>query len=109
MKKYFMLDASPSQPEESTFKHVNYEISGGKIIFTVVTRAGDYARIKVTTADNLGGSLGVATTYTVNADGDYVWTVKAAAPSETTSYAFDLRDSATGKYMKDYHLIDVVI
>ena len=56
---------------EETYKSVSYEIKNDKIIFTVVTKAGSFGRIKVTTADNPGGSLGVATTYTVNADGDY--------------------------------------
>ncbi|MBR5272518.1 MAG: leucine-rich repeat domain-containing protein [Clostridia bacterium] len=84
-------------------KSVSHEIGGGKIIFTVVTSPGAYNRIKVTTADNLSGSIGISSTYTVNADGNYVWVIKSSyVPSETTNYAFDLRSSETGKYLKDY-------
>ena len=39
--------------------------------------------------------------------GNYVWTIKATAPTSATTYAFDLRSSATGKYMKDYGYYDV--
>ena len=83
-------------------KSINHSIEGGKIIFTVVTYAGDYNRVKLTTPDNLGGSLAVASSYTVNADGDYVWTIKAAKPAETTEYVLDFRSSVTGRYLKDY-------
>ncbi|MBR5774587.1 MAG: leucine-rich repeat domain-containing protein [Clostridia bacterium] len=85
-------------------KSVSHTASNGKIIFTVTTKAGDYSRIKLTTSDNLGGSLAVASTYEVNADGDYVWTIKADVPKTATEYAFDLRSSATGKYLKEYSL-----
>ena len=83
-------------------KSISHSVEGGKIVFTVVTNAGDYNRVKLTTPDNLGGSLAVASSYTVNEDGDYVWTIKAAKPAETTEYAFDFRSSVTGKYLKDY-------
>ena len=86
---------------------VSHKISDGKVVFTVVTKPGDFNRIKVTTADNLGGSLGVSNSYTVNEDGNYVWTVKAAEPSKTTNYAFDLRSSTTGKYSKEYFYFEV--
>ena len=109
MKKYHTVSVSADSLQTSVVKSVNYEINSGKIIFTVVTKAGNYGRIKVTTADNLGGSLGVAVTYTINENGDYVWIVKANAPSDKTTYAFDLRDASTGKYMKKYYMLDVVI
>ncbi len=83
-------------------KSVNHNISNGKITFTVVTTPGNFNRVKVTTPDNLGGSLAVAGTYVVNADGDYVWTIKTNAPKVTTDYSFDIRNSATGKYTKEY-------
>lgn len=110
LKQYFTFEANPTTPESTTpVKSVDYTLSGDKLVFTVVTRAGDYSRIKVTTADNLGGSLKVAVDYTVNANGDYVWTMKISAPTETTSYAFDLRNAETGKYLKDYFIFDVVL
>ncbi|MBR5773795.1 MAG: leucine-rich repeat protein, partial [Clostridia bacterium] len=92
-----------SVTEIPVVKAISYTISNGKIFFTVITEPGNFARMKVTTADNLGGSLGVATTYTVNADGNYVWMLKAPEPTTDTTYAVDLRDAATGKYMKDYY------
>lgn len=98
LKEYYTLNVEVIP----TFKSISHQVTDGKIIFTVVTKAGDFSRIKVTTADNLKGSLGVASTYTINADGDYVWTVKATAPEETTQYAFDLRNAETGKYLKEY-------
>lgn len=83
-------------------KSIDHKVENGKIIFTLVTYAGDYNRVKLTTPDNLGGSLAVASTYTVNEDGDFVWTIKTTKPMETTEYAFDFRSSVTGKYLKDY-------
>ena len=105
-KEYCYTTVDVEQDETPTFINVTYTIDDDKIIFTVVTKAGDFNRIKVTTADNLGGSLGVASSYSVNADGNYVWTVKAAAPTANITYAFDLRTSAM-KYLKDYHTVDV--
>lgn len=83
-------------------KSISHSIEGGKIIFTVVTYAGDYSRVKLTTPDNLGGSLAVASSYTVDENGDYVWTIKTTKPVETTEYVLDFRSSVTGKYIKDY-------
>lgn len=83
-------------------KSVSHSVANNKITFTIVTSAGDFNRVKVTTPDNLGGSLAVASTYEINADGDYVWTVKTTAPKVTTEYSFDLRNSVTGKYTKEY-------
>ncbi|MBR5773597.1 MAG: leucine-rich repeat protein, partial [Clostridia bacterium] len=88
--------------KESIVKSVSYEIKKDKLVFTVITNPGDYNRIKLTLADNLKGSLAVGS-YTVNSDGDYVWTVKTDVPTEDTSYAFDLRSSESGKYIKDYY------
>lgn len=83
-------------------KNISHRVENGKIIFTLVTYAGDYNRVKLTTPDNLSGSLAVASTYTVNDDGDYVWTIKTTKPLETTEYAFDFRSTETGRYIKDY-------
>ena len=106
LKEYYTFNVEIVDVE--IFKSVSYEIKDDKIIFTVVTAAGDYNRVKVTTPDNLSGSLGVGT-YTVNENGDYVWTVKAAAPTESMTYAFDIRSSVTGKYLKDYYIVDVTV
>ena len=106
-KNYFYYDAEV-EIVEPIIKSVNAEIRSGKIYFTIVTASGDYNRIKVTTADNLKGSLAVGNTYTVDSDGNYVWTIKATAPTETTSYAFDLRTTAF-KYTKDYYIYDFAL
>ena len=108
MKDYFTFEVAVAEEKVDIFKSVSYEIVDGKIVFTVVTTAGNYNRIKVTIADNLGGSLGVGSSYTVNANGDFVWTVKTTAPTESTTYAFDLRTSEM-KYLKDYFYYDVTI
>lgn len=81
---------------------VEHDIVNTKITFTITTYPGDYNRIKLTTPDNLKGSLAVANTYTVNEDGNYVWTIKTVAPKTTTEYAFDFRSTETGKYLQDY-------
>ena len=90
-----------------TIKSVSHKISDGKIIFTVVTNAGDYNRAKVTFADDLKGYIAYTKTYTVDGNGNYVWTIKADAPTETTSYAFDVRSSNNNAYLKDYYYYDV--
>ena len=107
--EYYYVDVTIEIDDETPIKSITSIIDDDKVVFTVVTAAGDFNRIKVTTADNLGGSLGVSSAYTIDANGDYVWTVRAAAPSETTTYAFDLRSSATGKYIKKYAQIEVEV
>ena len=102
IKDYYTFDVTADNKVE-VFKSVSHEIVNGKIVFTVVTAAGNYDRIKVTTADNLRGSLAVGS-YIVNADGDYVWTVKTNAPSSSASYAFDLRIADAAAYAKDYFI-----
>lgn len=107
-KNYYYATAEVEKIEESaTIVSVTHTVSDGKIIFTVITKSGDFSRIKVTTDSALSGSLGVANSYTVNADGNYVWTIKAVAPTETTNYAFDLRNATTGKYLKEYFYYEV--
>ena len=103
-KNYFYYNAE-IEIDEPVIKSVESEVVNGKIYFTVVTSSGEYNRIKVTTADNLSGSIAVVNTYTIDADGNYVWTIKATEPTETTSYAFDLR-TTENKYTKNYYLYD---
>lgn len=88
-------------------KSVDHEIKDGKLVFTVTTSGGDYNRVKVTTSDNLSGSLGVANKYTVETNGDYVWTVKVDIPTATTEYAFDVRSAETNKYLKEYYYYSI--
>ena len=96
--------------EKPAVKSITHEIKNGKIYFTVVTKAGDYNRVKVALSDNLGGYLAYTNNYTVNSDGNYVWTLSgAAAPSESTKYAVDMRSASTNKYFKEYCYYDVEI
>ena len=83
-------------------RSISHRTENGKLIFTITTYAGNYTRIKLTTPDDLGGSLAVASTYTVNEDGNYVWTIKTEIPKASMEYTFDFRDGETGKYLKDY-------
>lgn len=106
---YYYVDVTVEMEDETPIKSVSYKFDDDKVVFTVVTAAGDFNRIKVTTADNLGGSLGVSSAYTIDANGDYVWTVKTAVPEATTTFAFDLRSSATGKYIKKYAQAEVEV
>ena len=107
---YFTIDPStaPSVPEtNSIFKSATYKIDDGKAIVTITTSSGDYNRIKLVAANALGTSLAVVSKYTVNADGDYVWTLTFDAPATKTEYALDMRIASTGKYVKDYYYFTI--
>ncbi|MBR5272986.1 MAG: PHB depolymerase family esterase [Clostridia bacterium] len=106
---YYYEEVTVEIKDENPIKSISYNVNDDKVEFTVVTDAGEYNRIKVTTADNLGSSIAVGTTYTIDANGDYVWTIKTNAPSETTTFAFDVRSSETGKYLKKYVMQEVEI
>lgn len=106
-KNYFYYEAQ-IETVEPIIKSINTEIKNGKIYFTVVTAGGEYNRIKVTTADNLSGSIAVGNTYTIDGNGNYIWIIRAPVPKETTKYAFDLRSAETGRYLKDYYYSEYV-
>ena len=109
-RDYYYTTVKVEQEEETTaILNVTHSISGGKIIFTVITSAGDYNRVKLMDANNLKSYIAYAKSYTVNSDGNYVWTIKADAPTETASYIFDVRSSATNKYLRNYYNYDVEI
>lgn len=88
---------------DKLFKSITHTIDGENIVFTVVTPATALNRVKVTLADDKGGYIKYTDSYIVNSDGDYVWTLKVSCPENTTQYAFDARNSKTGKYLKDYY------
>ncbi|MBR5271934.1 MAG: hypothetical protein IKU25_00855 [Clostridia bacterium] len=100
-KDYFDFTYTPVVAPEKAVKSAESYIEAGMLWFKVVTGAG-YNRIKVTTADNLGGSLAVGTSATDNGDGTFTWLVKIADPEKAVNYAFDARNAETGKYTKDY-------
>lgn len=87
---------------EKLFKSITHALDGENIVFTVVTPATSLNRVKVTLADDKGGYIKYTDSYTLNSDGDYVWTLKLPCPESVTVYAFDARSSETKKYLKDY-------
>ena len=103
LKAYTYYDYEVTEIPAVTFKSVSHEIIGDYVVFTVITGSGNYNRMKLSLASNISKSVAVSNSYSVNSDGDYVWTIKYAAPKNTTTYAFDLRSSITGKYLKEYH------
>lgn len=105
LKEYFDYEAEIIP----IVKSVSHEIASGKIIFTIVTSAGDYNRVKLMDSDDLKSYIAYTSTYVENSDGDYVWTIKANAPKETTSYTFDIRSAETNKYLKDYFTCEVEV
>lgn len=107
LRNYYAYEAEVEVIE--TIKDVSYEVVNGKVVFTVTTGAGAYNRVKLAYADDAKGYVAYTNSYEVNADGDYVWTIKAAAPAETTEYVLDLRSSASGKYLKAYYDCEVEI
>ncbi|MBR5273073.1 MAG: peptidoglycan DD-metalloendopeptidase family protein [Clostridia bacterium] len=107
LKEYYTYTVEPEVT--SPIIYSTSKIESGRITFQVVTTAGDFNRIKLTTEDKLSGSIAVASSYTVNSEGNYVWIINAVAPSESTTYAFDLRNGTTGKYLKDYYYQEVLV
>lgn len=107
LQDYYAYEAEVEIIEK--IKDVSYEVVNGKVVFTVTTGAGDYNRVKLAYADNAKGYVAYTSEYEVNADGDYVWTIKTAAPAESTDYVLDIRSSATRKYMKAYYDCEVEI
>lgn len=101
--------AFASDTPSGSIKNVSYEIEEDKIIFSVTTVAGDFARIRCGLSTSTKDNLAIATTYTVNADGDYVWVLKTDVPGEDTTYVFDLRSAETGKYIKDYFYYSYIV
>ncbi|MBR5774309.1 MAG: hypothetical protein IKY44_05580, partial [Clostridia bacterium] len=87
---------------DKLFKSITHSLDGEEIVFTVVTPAIALNRIKVALASDKGGYIKYTNSYTINSDGDYVWTLKIPCPESSTIYAFDARSSETGKYLKDY-------
>ena len=103
LQDYYEYDVEVEIVPVETIKDVSYEVVNGKVYFTVTTGAGAYNRVKLAYADDEKSYIAYARDYEVNADGDYVWSIKAAAPAETTDYVLDIRSSVTGKYMKAYY------
>ncbi len=91
----------------ATFKSVSASISGNALTFVIITSPVDINRIKVMNSTNLNSYLKLVSSYTVNANGDYVWIVSVDAPSAKTTYAFDARSATTGSYLKDYFYFEV--
>ena len=87
---------------DKLFKSITHTVDDENIIFTVTTPATELNRVKVTLADDKGGYIKYTDSYTVNSDGDYVWSLKIPCPETATQYIFDARSDKTGKYLKEY-------
>lgn len=105
LKDYFEYTVSNTKP--STIKSVSAEISGNKTIFTVITNAGNYNRLRVGLSEALTDNLGVTSSYAVLANGDYSWTITIPSQSEGTLLYFDLRDTETNKYTKNFYEYEI--
>lgn len=93
----------PETPvEEDYIKSVSHEFVGNDIVFSVVTKPAALNRVKVALASNASKYLAYVSDYTVDANGDYVWTITTDAPTETTDYAFDVRNAETGIYEQEF-------
>lgn len=107
IKEYYTYTVTPVY--SSPILYSTSKIEDGRVVFNVVTESGDYNRVKVTTEDDLSGSIAVSSSYTVNDEGNYVWEISTIAPNKSTTYAFDLRSSSSGKYLKDYYYQEVLV
>lgn len=107
IKKYTYYDYEVTEIPAVTYKSVSHEVVGDHVVFTIVTSSGDYNRMKLSLASNISKSIAVSNSCVTNSDGDFVWTIKYAAPKVTTTYALDLRSSVTSKYLKEYHTYTV--
>lgn len=87
---------------DKLFKDISYTYDDESLVFTVITPAVALNRVKVAFADDKGGYIKYTDSYTVNSEGDCVWTLKIPRPEVETKYAFDARSSETNKYLRDY-------
>jgi len=105
LKEYY--DYTVSLANSGTFKSVSAEISGNKTIFTVITKAGNYSRLRVGLSEGLTDNLAVSSTYRVLDNGDFSWTISIPSQSEGTLLYFDLRDGETNKYIKKHYEYEI--
>ena len=91
---------------DGTIKYAKYTVYQERLIFTVVTKAGDFNRLRCGLSKSTVDNLANASKYTVDENGDYVWTVKIPKPEADTTLYFDLRDGTTNKYLKEFLIFD---
>ncbi len=101
--KTYSLDTENLDSNTTIVKDVVYKVEDGSVIFTVTTAPGVANRIKVAAATALSDYIAYTNSYTVNAQGNWVWTIKIDAPADKTTYAFDARLITTSKYAKAYY------
>ena len=87
----------------------HYYTKDNKIVFSVTTPQDLYNRLKLMNAGNLTNYIAYSDLYIKNTDGECIWSVSTLVPTENTSYAFDLRLTSTGKYLKDYYEYEVLL
>ena len=86
-------------------KSVDYSFFANELVFTVVTSAGDFGAVKVTTLDNLNGCIDFSDEYTVNEQEDYLFKITLPMPTETAEYAFDVRKTDESEYLNSYYFV----
>ncbi|MBR5272933.1 MAG: SH3 domain-containing protein [Clostridia bacterium] len=102
IENHYAYKLDVSNFSETTIKSVNATQSGSKTVFTVVTAAGNYSRLRVGTQKTTANNLAISTKYTVNSSGNYVWTISITTPADDTTLYFDLRDATTSKYINQH-------
>ncbi|MBR5273270.1 MAG: hypothetical protein IKU25_07785 [Clostridia bacterium] len=100
--KTYSLNTDNLESDTTVIKNVVSKVEDGNVIFTVTTAPNVANRIKVSAANALSDYIAYTNGHTVDANGNWVWTIKIAAPSDKTAYAFDARLVSTGKYAKAY-------
>jgi hypothetical protein len=79
---------------------VNHVVENNKIIFTITTLPNTN-RVKVAYADNPKGYIKYTNNYSINENGNYVWSI--TIPNDSNSYVFDTRNIEKNIYNKDYY------
>ncbi|MBR5773346.1 MAG: peptidoglycan DD-metalloendopeptidase family protein, partial [Clostridia bacterium] len=92
--------------DSQLIKSVKATPSGSKLVFTIVTKAGDFNRVKVADSNDLSSYIKYTDSYEVDSNGDFVWTINAPMPTADTKYAVDIRVGSTSKYLKLYAYYD---
>ena len=79
-----------------------HEKSRGYVTFTVVTAPDEYNRVRIVSLDNKDGYLVYTNNHTVDAQGNWVWTLQLKASDVEEIYGIDAR-TVSGRYVRDYY------
>ncbi|MBR5272468.1 MAG: DUF2272 domain-containing protein [Clostridia bacterium] len=88
---------------EATITNVTHTIVDDKIIFHVTTPCTESInRVKLALASDCSSSI-VTCADPVKIGNDYIWELTINRPNTTTAYCFDVRNSETSKYSRNYY------